>query len=296
MQGDLARGSDRAVQGGQVRLGDRGVYGNNARGSDRAWHGENVPGSDRAWHGENVPGGDRAWHGRETAQGCDRAGTSGEVHGDSQEGRALPKEEGDQLKGTAIILPALGPVTADAGLQCGDSIAQLRPLVGDLSTSAVGWWDSMVQEVNAKYQIWLAASPLDRLSTMFPDESIYNTTPARQRMDLRASALLMGALPSSLKEELIACRALTSGRILFRVLQTYQPGGSSERSSTLKQLTIEHVAKDPREATKRLRRWKRHQQRAEELSVTLPDIACQIPINSGVLCAINSPTSELQDQ
>ena len=96
----------------------------------------------------------------------------------------------------------------------------------------------------------------------------------------------MGALPSSLKEELIACRALTSGRILFRVLQTYQPGGSSERSSTLKQLTMEYVAKDAREATEYLRRWKRHQQRAEELSVTLPDTTLLVKSLSTLVSAV----------
>ena len=93
---------------------------------------------------------------------------------------------------------------------------------GDLATNALAWWDAMVQEVNTKYQVWLAAYPLERLNMAYPDEKVYNTSLARQRMDLRSSALLMAAVPTSLKDELVASRSLTSGRILFRVLQTYR--------------------------------------------------------------------------
>ena len=99
-------------------------------------------------------------------------------------------------------------------------MAQIRPLMGDLATNALAWWDAMVQEVNTKYQVWLAPSPLERLNMAYPDEKVYNTSLARQRMDLRSSALLMAAVPTSLKDELVASRSLTSGRILFRVLQT----------------------------------------------------------------------------
>ncbi len=156
-------------------------------------------------------------------------------------------------------------VRADAGLQCGDWMAQIRPLMGDLATTSLAWWDAMVQGVNMKYQVWLAASPLECLNMAYQDEKVYNRSTARQRMDLRSSALLVAALPTSLKEELVASRSLTSGRILFRVLQIYQPGGASEMTLTLKELTIEKPAQDPREAVDRLRRWKRHQQRNYKL-------------------------------
>jgi len=133
--------------------------------------------------------------------------------------------------------------------------------MGDLATTSLGWWDSMVQEVVAKYTTWLAASPLlERLHSAQPDESIYNTSSARQRMDLRASGLLLAALPASLKQDLIASRNLTSGKILFKVFQTYQPGGASERATTLRELSVEQAAATPKEAVERLRTWRRHQQ------------------------------------
>ena len=154
--GDQAQCGDRAWHGDQAQCGDRRGMETKLNNGDRAWHGDQAQCGDRARHGDQARCGDRARHG-DQAQGRDwtvhgdqvpsgdRAGSSGEVHSDSRGNQGLPKEEGDQLKGTNIILPTLGPVTVDAGLQCGDWMAQLRPLMGDLSTSAVDWWDNMVK-------------------------------------------------------------------------------------------------------------------------------------------------------
>ena len=285
----------------QAPLGRAGLGGDSGRapqsradfdgiGSDRVWQ-ACEPGDSRACMGSagqvGGPQGDRAWQAwasgdgrasmdellRDGGQPSDRAGNSG-VHEGDQHGRCevQGKEfEGDGLKSTTIVLPQLSVAGKEAGLQCGDWIAQLRPLMGDLATTSLGWWDSMVKEVVAKYTTWLAASPLERLHSAQPDETIYNTTAARQRMDLRASGLLLAALPASLKQDLIASRNLTSGKILFKVFQTYQPGGASERATTLRELSMEQAVATPKEAVERLRTWRRHQQRAEELRVTLPD-------------------------
>ena len=246
-------------------------------------HGELRRGDRASASAHNVCPGDRAFAGTHGVyQGARAFADTPEVgqHENSEGGatafvenneKKKSSEESDQLKSATIVLPTLAVVGADAGLQCGDWMAQLRPLMGDLATTALDWWDSVVQEVNTKYQVWLAASPLERLNAMHPEEKIYNTSVARQRMDLRASALLMAALPQSLKEELVASRHLTSGHILYRILQTYQPGGAMERSTTLAELTGLKPAKEAREAVDKLRKWKRHKQRAQELQVTLPD-------------------------
>ena len=189
-----------------------------------------------------------------------------EIRGDRK------KEEEDTLKATTIALPTLNPPAAgDAGLTCGDWLAQLRPLMGDLATASLTWWDDMMTEVMKKYKVWLAATPLERLAMDGPIEEEYNTSAGRKRMDLRASSLLMASLPSTLKGELIASREVSSGKIIYKVLKTFQPGGASERATTLSALTIEKEAKDPRDAAEQLRKWKRHKLRAEELKVMLPD-------------------------
>lgn len=254
-----------------------------SRGDSRALHGCGA-GDNRAMHGCGA-GDSRAlhdcgvgssWNLRDGGFPGDQLGFRGSHEGDDHEAQGVPrgrdKEEGDGLKATTIVLPTLATVGVDAGLQCGDWLAQVRPLIGDMATNALDWWDSMMEEVSNKYQVWLAASPLERLRVSTPDERAYNKSAGRQRMDLRASGLLMQALPANLREELVSARCLTSGKILFRILQNYQPGGTSERTNTLQELTTSVPATDSRDAvTKLLRRWRRHQQRAEELQVTQPD-------------------------
>lgn len=165
------------------------------------------------------------------------------------------RDEDDTRKATTITLPVLGPPSAgDAGLTCGDWLAQVRPLMGDMATTSLTWWDAMLAEVSQKYQRWLEATPLERLAMEGPREEKYNSSAGRQRMDLRASSLLMASLPSGLKGELIAARELSTGKIIFKVLKTFQPGGASERASTLTALTLDKQAKDPRDAVEQLRK------------------------------------------
>ena len=88
----------------------------------------------------------------------------------------------------------------------------------------------------------------------------------------------MNAMPSGLREELVASRTLSTSGILFKVLRNYQPGGAAEKTETLQALTVAKSAKTPRDAVEQLRKWRRHQLRAEELGVVLPD--CSILIKA----------------
>ena len=135
-------------------------------------------------------------------------------------------EERDTLKATTVVLPSLPSVAGkDAGLACGDWLAQVRPLMGDIAVGALSWWDCVVAAVTGQYYRWLEASPLDRLRIAAPDPLEYNTTASRKRMELRASAIILAALPGSLKEEVVSSRLLSTGELLYKILRVYQPGG-----------------------------------------------------------------------
>ena len=250
---------------------------------------------------DEVPRGDRALHGRGQVDGGeDRDWKSQVEHIEKllqeqeslgkrpwfQYGSAFDNKEGgqgrhdgassvwdkevDSLRSTNIQLPSLPQHTGkDTGLVCGDWLAQIRPLLGDMSSGALEWWDEMMEVVLRRYHQWLEAGPLDRLSIEVTEDSSYNRTRVKQRMDLRASSLLLTALPSNLKEELISTRQLAAGAIVFRILKVYQPGGAAERADTLAALTVQKSSKDARDACERLRRWRRHQLRALELKVSL---------------------------
>ena len=293
VHGEHREGVRAEVHGGHREEVRAGLHGGHREGVRASEHGEGCERSRADEHGAHRDGDRAVGHGGECegSRGALSAGAQG--HGEASQSTnprswneartsvkdeksencgGRKKEEEDTMKATTIVLPTLNtPVAGDAGLTCGDWLAQLRPLMGDLATTSLTWWDDMMAEVMKKYKVWLAATPLERLAMDGPIEEEYNTSVGRKRMDLRASSLLLGSWPSTLKGELIASRELSSGRILYKVLKTFQPGGASERATTLSALTLEKQAKDPRDAAEQLRKWQRHKLRAEELRVLLPD-------------------------
>ena len=52
--------------------------------------------------------------------------------------------------------------------------------------------------------------------------------PAFQRIEQRGIAMLLGALPDSIRRDLISGRQLSVVHILYRLHIAYQPGGSRE--------------------------------------------------------------------
>lgn len=86
----------------------------------------------------------------------------------------------------------------------------------------------------------------------------------------------MGALPESLRQELVATRQLHVPSIMFSVFRKYQPGGLREKTQTLAELTNTKPAGKPSEAVERLRLWRRQLPRATELNAALPDPVLQV--------------------
>ena len=86
-------------------------------------------------------------------------------------------------------------------------------------------------------------------------------------------ALLLKAIPSQLRATLVATREITSTAILFRLLVTYQPGGTGEKQLLLKQLSeVNSQSKSTSDQlVNSLRVWRRAYQRAREIDTSLPD-------------------------
>lgn len=142
----------------------------------------------------------------------------------------------EQLRSVPITLPLLvSPEASNAALEAGDWLAQLRPLVGDVATSATRWWDDLMTLTYQAYNTWLSLGPLERLHVQAP--SVEETSLRQTRLDQRVTMMLMNALPAELKTELIATRQLHTAGVVFKVLRTYQPGGLSEKAATLASLT-----------------------------------------------------------
>ena len=176
------------------------------------------------------------------------------------------------LRGAPITLPLLvEPSAAQASIRAGDWITEVTPLVGDVAARAASWWDKVLASAEGAYKRWLMAGPLERLQIK-PEKDAEG---AGSRLDRRVTGLLLQAIPSTLKTDLVASRELTTCEILFKVLKTYQPGGVTERAEVLSQLTAHSTAKTGPEAVEMLRLWKRRYLRAAELRLSLPDPLCK---------------------
>ena len=181
----------------------------------------------------------------------------------------------DSLRSFPITLPKLPePTVVNASLEAGDWLTQVRPLVADVSTKALIWWDGMVQATAERYQTWLSASPLERLRIASPNHE--KLSMGFQRLAQRVAVMMMQAVPEGIRQELVAMRAMDAASILFKIYRTYQPGGLAERKQMLQQLTTTRAARTATEAVSALRLWKRQAQRAVELKAAMPDAVLQV--------------------
>ena len=162
-------------------------------------------------------------------------------------------------------LPMYG--TDGASLAFGDWMTVIEPLMTDVSSQARGWWQDQVRGVEAVYASWLTATPLQRLRLKPHGEVAMQN----QRIEHRGISMLLAAIPEPLRKDLIASRSLSTTSILFKLYCTYQPGGTAERATLLKQLTEVKPGNQLREVLESVRLWRRWMSRAEELGVVLPD-------------------------
>ena len=179
------------------------------------------------WQGDRGNLGRQGGHGDRTFAGH---GEEREVRETTSRGEGVGDEamrdEKDHLKAVNISLPMLPSHTGkESGLACGDWLVQVRPLIGDImSGGALQWWDDVLRTVTEQYNRWLLADPLQRLHLPPPADVEYNTSALRKRLDIRTSTLLLAALPSTLKSELVSARQMATGEILYRIMRNYQPG------------------------------------------------------------------------
>ena len=208
------------------------------------------------------------------------------------EGRRKGEEQEEEaLRSVPIVFPKLPEASSStAGLEAGDWIAQLAPLVGDISHRAATWWSRVLARCMGLYKVWLEASPLERLHMEIP--AVEEVSPGQLRLDQRVTALLLAALPEALKEELIANRQLHTAAILLRVLKAYQPGGQAEKAATLSALTATTPASTPVEAVKALRLWHRQATRAKELGVVLPDATLRVKALDKIMTTLLAQDSQ----
>ena len=91
------------------------------------------------------------------------------------------------------------------------------------------------------------------------------------RLEQRVVPMLLKCIPEIIKQDLIASRTMTATGIMYRLWTIFQPGGSSERVSILRQLTEPKVTGSASDLLAGLRPWRRLMSRSIELNLALPD-------------------------
>ena len=91
--------------------------------------------------------------------------------------------------------------------------------------------------VEAAYVRWLSATPLERLA--IGPEGTEDLIDSRwTRLNARVTSLLLAAMGSELKSDMISQRITqNTPKMMFRLFTWYQPGGSAEREEVLRATT-----------------------------------------------------------
>ena len=157
-----------------------------------------------------------------------------------------------------------------APIDFADWLLLLAPLMADLTSASEEWWNLTLEESRQWYQRHLTKSPLDRLTRQI-SPSAKLTTRKWARLEKRTTALLLSAIPESLREEVVSSKSLSTFGILVKGMIAYQPGGLSERQAILAALENPMEAASIGQAVMTLRKWLRWRRRAEEVGVSIPD-------------------------
>lgn len=171
----------------------------------------------------------------------------------------------------SVEVPRLPEWNAEtAPIDFNDWVLCLGPIMSDLSTTAEAWWDQVLLESQKWYEAHMQLSPIARLGHRVQDPPS-STNPRWSRLEKRASAMLLSAVPEALREEVIASKAVTTRGILTKGMLMFQPGGLAERGAILSALESPAEATTISTAITSLRRWMRWKRRASEVGVSPPD-------------------------
>ena len=186
----------------------------------------------------------------------------------------------DALRSTNPTIPPLPAVNKrHASIEAADWLEEMKPIIGDISDRASKWWEMTMSRTWEVYHRWLQSNPLQRIRINPPDPVPWQELGNEQvikRLEQRITTILLPALPTEMRNDLITSRQLWPCAILYKILRCYQPGGWAERSSLLTDLTATKAMKDAASAASALRLWHRQKQRAIELGASIPDALLQV--------------------
>ena len=98
--------------------------------------------------------------------------------------------------------------TDSAPIDLADWLTLIEPAMTDLSDSSGQWWELVVDEARKWYSHYIHLRPLQR-ATCVIEPSLELQKPKWVRVEKHAISMMLAAVPTSVKEELVATRALS---------------------------------------------------------------------------------------
>ena len=144
----------------------------------------------------------------------------------------------EQVKPGTMTLTAMPDSSSatDSALSFQDWLEVSSSIMSDISESSATWWQGVLNAVEQTYKKWLAASPIEKLA-IEPTATEQWCSGRWLRVNARGSSMLLGAMPSDLRADMVSRRCTQDCvRMLYRLYTHYQPGGSAERSEVLRRL------------------------------------------------------------
>ena len=189
----------------------------------------------------------------------------------------VKKDSGlEVVRGGMSELPRLPEWKAEtAPLDLTDWLLTIGPAMGDLSNGSQQWWEATLASARDWYTKHQEKPPLEKV-THKPEIPEELKGAKYQRLEKRATALLMAAIPQNQQEEVIAGKEVSTLAVLSRLMTSYQPGGLSEKAAILSALDSPEEAQTLAQAVVGLRRWLRWHRRAGEVNVVRPDATIQV--------------------
>ncbi|CAE7342763.1 TY4B-J [Symbiodinium sp. KB8] len=148
-------------------------------------------------------------------------------------------------------------------------ITHIGPIMEDLSDTSLAWWEATMKDVLHWYKAYSTSPPLARLQ-LRPQPTL-PLKPEWARVERRATAMLLSAVPRSVRDEVIAHGEVTSLSLLCKLYAVYQPGNLQEKSLILKMLEQPDECSSALAAVEALRKWNLWRRRAASVGIAEPD-------------------------
>ncbi|OLP83551.1 Retrovirus-related Pol polyprotein from transposon TNT 1-94 [Symbiodinium microadriaticum] len=148
-------------------------------------------------------------------------------------------------------------------------LTHIAPIMEDLSDTSFAWWQETTKDALAWYGQYSTATPLARLQLKPVPSSVLK--PEWARVERRATAMMLSAVPKAIREEIIAHGQVSTLDLLCKLYSVYQPGNLQEKTLVLKMLEQPEECTTALQAVEGLRRWSLWRRRAASLGMAEPD-------------------------